>query len=169
MFPSSQPPGRSLASNYLKGPSTELEPRFPDRSPAPPSERVTLMDVAADVGVSRATAKTRMLEAINSQPDSSVAAVMSSSPEPARGYAAENGIPRAYSSIDDLLADPSVDVVYIGTTNDRHKGEVLAAAKAGKHTLEWCRWKCNVGGIFSLLCFRHDSRIEHNGWHKGGD
>ena len=80
-------------------------------------------------------AKTRMLEAINSQPDSSVTAVMSSSPERARRYAAENGIPRAYSSIDDLLADPSVDVVYISTTNDRHKGEVLAAAKAGKHTL----------------------------------
>src|SRR4029077_5896786 len=80
-------------------------------------------------------AKTRMLEAINSQPDSSVTAVMSSSPERARRYAAENGIPGAYSSVDDLLADPSVDAVYISTTNDRHKGEVLAAAKAGKHAL----------------------------------
>ena len=55
MSPRSQPAGPSLASNHLKGPSTELEPRFPDRSPAPPSERVTLMDIAADAGVSRAT------------------------------------------------------------------------------------------------------------------
>ena len=80
-------------------------------------------------------AKTRMLEAINTQPDSYVAAVMSSNPERARQYAAENGIPSAYSSVDDLLADPLVDVVFVSTTNDRHKGEVLAAAKAGKHVL----------------------------------
>src|SRR5215475_6922879 len=80
-------------------------------------------------------AKTRMLEAINAQPDSYVAAVMSSNPQRAGQYAAENGIPGAYSSVDDLLADPSVDVVYVSTTNDRHKGEVLVAAKAGKHVL----------------------------------
>jgi hypothetical protein len=68
-----------------------------------------------------------MLDAINVQPDSYVAAVMSSSPERAGQYAAENGIPSAYSSVNDLLADPLVDVVYVSTTNDRHKREVLAA------------------------------------------
>jgi 1,5-anhydro-D-fructose reductase (1,5-anhydro-D-mannitol-forming) len=80
-------------------------------------------------------AKTRMLEAINAQPDSSVVAVMSSNPDRAKQYAADNGIPHHYSAVDDLLADPAVDVVYISTTNDRHKEEVLAAAKAGKHVL----------------------------------
>ena len=80
-------------------------------------------------------AKTRMIEAINGQPDSSVAAVMSTSEERAKSYAAENAIPRYYASVDGLLADPDVDVVYISTTNERHKAEVTAAAKAGKHVL----------------------------------
>jgi 1,5-anhydro-D-fructose reductase (1,5-anhydro-D-mannitol-forming) len=51
-------------------------------------------------------AKTRMLEAINAQPDSHVAAVMSSNPERAREYAAENGIPSAYSSLRSPLWNP---------------------------------------------------------------
>jgi 1,5-anhydro-D-fructose reductase (1,5-anhydro-D-mannitol-forming) len=80
-------------------------------------------------------AKTRMIEAINGQPDSSVVAVMSTSEERAKRYASENGIPRYYASVDGLLADPDVDVVYISTTNERHKGEVTAAANAGKHVL----------------------------------
>jgi 1,5-anhydro-D-fructose reductase (1,5-anhydro-D-mannitol-forming) len=80
-------------------------------------------------------AKTRMIEAINGQPDSSVVAVMSSSDERAKRYAAENGISRAYSSVEALLADPAVDVVYVSTTNQRHKSEVILAAAHGKHVL----------------------------------
>ena len=80
-------------------------------------------------------AKTRMIEAINGQPDSAVVAVMSASEERAKRYAAENGIPHHYSSVEALLANPDVDVVYVSTTNERHKGEVALAAKAGKHVL----------------------------------
>src|SRR5271166_5374160 len=80
-------------------------------------------------------AKTRVIEAINGQPDSSVVAVMSSSEERAKRYAAENRIPAAYSSVEALLADPAVDVVYVSTTNERHKSEVLLAAAHGKHVL----------------------------------
>ena len=47
-------------------------------------------------------ARTRMLEAINTQPDSRVVAVMSSSAERARQYADETGISRAYDSLVDL-------------------------------------------------------------------
>lgn len=85
-------------------------------------------------------AKTRMLEAINSQPDSSVTAVMSSSPERARRYAAENGIPRAYSSIDDLLADPSVDVVYISTQMIGTKEKSWRPRKPGSIPCAKNRW-----------------------------
>jgi 1,5-anhydro-D-fructose reductase (1,5-anhydro-D-mannitol-forming) len=80
-------------------------------------------------------ARTRMIEAIRAQPDSVVVAVMSSQLERARGYAAETDIPRAYDSLDVLLADPEVDVVYISTTNDLHAQQTLAAARAGKHIL----------------------------------
>ncbi len=80
-------------------------------------------------------ARQYVIPAINNQPDSHVVAVMSSSAERAENYARENGIPNAYSSVDALLADPGVDVVYISTTNEKHKAETLAAAAAGKHVL----------------------------------
>ena len=80
-------------------------------------------------------AKEWMIPAINVQPDSKVVAVMSSSASRGKQYAADNGIPRSYDSIDALLADPEVDVVYISTTNEKHKHETLAAAAAGKHVL----------------------------------
>ena len=80
-------------------------------------------------------AKEWMIPAINAQPDSKVVAVMSSSEERGKQYAAEQGIARAYHSVADLLADPEVDIVYISTTNEKHKAETLAAAQAGKHVL----------------------------------
>jgi 1,5-anhydro-D-fructose reductase (1,5-anhydro-D-mannitol-forming) len=76
-----------------------------------------------------------MIPAIGAQPDSTVAAVASSSPERARRYADELGIPTAYASVADLLAEPAIDVVYISTTNEWHEPQVLAAVAAGKHVL----------------------------------
>ena len=69
---------------------------------------------------------------INGQPDSMVVAVMSASEERAERYAAENGIPRHYASLEAFLADPEVDVVYVSTTNERHKSEVALSGQSGK-------------------------------------
>lgn len=80
-------------------------------------------------------AETRMIPAVAAQPDSRVAAVMSRSVERARDYAVRHNIPQAYDSLDALLADPAVDVVYISTTNDLHHDQAIAAARAGKHVL----------------------------------
>src|SRR5215217_7666022 len=76
-----------------------------------------------------------MVPAINSQPDSTVAAVTSSSPERARRYADELGIPTAFASVADLLAEPTIDAIYISTTNEWHEPQALAAIAAGKHVL----------------------------------
>ena len=76
-----------------------------------------------------------MVAAIGAQPDSTVAVVASSSAERARRYADELGIPRAYPSVADLLAEPAIDAVYISTTNEWHEPHVLAAIAAGKHVL----------------------------------
>jgi 1,5-anhydro-D-fructose reductase (1,5-anhydro-D-mannitol-forming) len=80
-------------------------------------------------------AKTRMIKAINMQPDSRVMAVFSSNADRARAYAAENGIPKAYDTLAGLLEDPQIDVVYISSTNDLHRDQAFAAAAAGKHIL----------------------------------
>ncbi|RVG16853.1 1,5-anhydro-D-fructose reductase [Sinorhizobium meliloti] len=64
-----------------------------------------------------------------------VVSVMSSSAERGEAYAAENGITKAVTSVDDLVGDPDVDAVYISTTNELHHGQALAAIRAGKHVL----------------------------------
>ncbi len=76
-----------------------------------------------------------MIGAIRAQPDGDVVAVMSSNADRARAYAAENNIPKAYDSLDALLADPQIDAVYISTTNELHRDQAIAAARAGKHVL----------------------------------
>lgn len=80
-------------------------------------------------------ARQHMVDAIRAQTGNVVQAVMSSKQERADEFAAEFGIPAAYSSVDSLLADPNVQVVYISTTNDLHFEQVIAAAAAGKHVL----------------------------------
>ena len=80
-------------------------------------------------------AKTRMINAINSLPNSKVAAVFSSNADRAKAYATENKIPKAYNDLRTLLDDPEIDVVYISTTNDLHRDQAIAAAAAGKHIL----------------------------------
>ena len=80
-------------------------------------------------------AKTRMIRAINTQPDSSVEALFSSNPQRGKVYADENGIPSAFSDLSELLSDPEIDVVYISTTNELHRDQAIAAASAGKHIL----------------------------------
>ena len=48
--------------------------------------------------------------------------------------AQENGI-HVYSSREELLADPTVDIVLCATPNDVHRDICIAAAEAGKHVI----------------------------------
>jgi 1,5-anhydro-D-fructose reductase (1,5-anhydro-D-mannitol-forming) len=80
-------------------------------------------------------ARTRMIEAIHAQSNSDVVAVMSSQLARAQSYAAETNIPHTYDSLDALVSNPDVDIVYISTTNELHAQQTLAAAHAGKHVL----------------------------------
>jgi 1,5-anhydro-D-fructose reductase (1,5-anhydro-D-mannitol-forming) len=63
-----------------------------------------------------------------------VTAVMSASPDRAARFAAAHAIARSVSNLDDLLAK-DLDAVYISTTNELHRDQVLSAANAGKHVL----------------------------------
>ncbi len=80
-------------------------------------------------------ARQYMVNAINCQADSRVVALMSRSGDRARRFADECGIPRSYDSVEALISDTDVDVVYICTTNERHRAETLAAARLGRHVL----------------------------------
>ncbi len=53
----------------------------------------------------------------------------------ARAYAADWGIPRAFGSYEELLADPGIDVIYNPLPNSMHAEWSATAAAAGKHVL----------------------------------
>ncbi len=92
-----------------------------------------------------------MAPAIAAQPDCRVAAIASTNADRARTYAAELGIPKSYSSVDDLLADSDIDAVYISTTNEWHEPQALAAARAGKHVLCEKPLALTLGGARAMV------------------
>ena len=79
-------------------------------------------------------ARTHVIPGIRASGNGEVVAVSSASGG-APGYAAELGIPRAYGSHAELLADPDVEAVYVPLPNAQHATWILRAAEAGKHVL----------------------------------
>ena len=62
-------------------------------------------------------------------------AVGSRSADSAAKFAHAHQVPTAYSSYDALLADPSVDAIYIGLPNSMHHEWTIKSLNAGKHVL----------------------------------
>ncbi|MCW0000901.1 Gfo/Idh/MocA family oxidoreductase [Pararhizobium sp. YC-54] len=64
-----------------------------------------------------------------------IVSVMSTSAERGAKYASDHGIAKSVISVAALVGDPDVQAVYISTTNELHRDQAIAAAKAGKHVL----------------------------------
>ena len=77
----------------------------------------------------------RMIPAIQKGRDLAVTAIASRTRDKAQRAAAELGIPKAYGSYEELLADRDVDAVYIPLPNHLHVPYATKAAEAGKHVL----------------------------------
>lgn len=74
-----------------------------------------------------------MIEAIR-EAGGEIVSVMSTSTDRGKAFAEEFGIPLAVTNLNNLFAS-GVDAVYVSTTNERHRAEVIAAAEAGVHVL----------------------------------
>ncbi|MGA4842746.1 Gfo/Idh/MocA family protein [Streptomyces sp. G45] len=78
------------------------------------------------------------LPALRRLPGYELLALAASSPESARAAGAAYGIPRAYGSAGDLVADPDVDLVVVSVRVPLHREVILAALAAGKAVFsEW--------------------------------
>jgi predicted dehydrogenase len=64
-----------------------------------------------------------------------VVAISSRNLKTAKEWAAKLGIPKAYGSYEEMLADPEIEAVYNPLPNHLHVPLTLAATKAGKHVL----------------------------------
>jgi predicted dehydrogenase len=80
-------------------------------------------------------ARTKILPALRGCRHVELVAIASRDVARARAVAAEHGIPKAYGSYDELLADPEIDVVYNPSPNHLHVPWSIKALEAGKHVL----------------------------------
>jgi predicted dehydrogenase len=123
--------GKVMFPNW-RGPGDRAPP--PPPAPMPPGQRVGF----AIVGLGRLSLE-EILPAFGETKRARVVALMSGTPAKAKLVAEQYGIaPEAvygYDEWDRLAQNPAVQAVYIVTPNAVHRGDVLAAAKAGKHVL----------------------------------
>ncbi len=77
----------------------------------------------------------KVVPAMQRGEDTAVVAIASRSLDKAREAAAPLGIPKAYGSYEELLADPEIEAVYNPLPNHLHVPWSIRAAEAGKHVL----------------------------------
>ena len=77
----------------------------------------------------------RIAPAAASAEDTTIVACFSRDQARADEFAKTHGALAAYTSVEELLADPRVDVVFVASPNHLHAEHTQLAAKAGKHVL----------------------------------
>ena len=110
------------------------KPAPPPPAPLPPETRVGF----AIMGLGRLSLE-EILPAFAACTSARPVALVSGRPEKARTVAAQYGIPGeavyGYDEVQRLAQNPQVQAVYVVTPNGRHRDDVLAVARAGKHVL----------------------------------
>ncbi len=91
---------------------------------------------------------------------SEVAAIASRDIAKARATASSLGIPTAYGSYDELLADPTIDAIYNPLPNQLHVPWTIKAAEAGKHVLCEKPISLTVAEAESLLSVRERTGVK---------
>lgn len=80
-------------------------------------------------------ARQRVIPAMQKGDMCEVTAIASRDLAKSRAAAAELGIPKAYGSYEEMLADPEIEAIYNPLPNHLHVPWSIRAAKAGKHVL----------------------------------
>lgn len=95
--------------------------------------------------------RTRHIPGLRAIPGVEIVAVCNRRPESTAAAAGEFGIPRTFAHWQDLVADPAVDAVVIGTWPYLHCPVTLAALSAGKHVLTEARLAMNAAEAHRML------------------
>ncbi len=80
-------------------------------------------------------AQRRVIPSMHALASCEVGALMVRDQGRADALVAELDVPRAYSSVEDLLADDKLDAIYVSSPVSLHEEHAIAVAKAGKHVL----------------------------------
>ena len=103
---------------------------------------------------------TKVLPAMHLCEFASVDAIASRNLEKAQETAAKLGIPTAYGSYEELLADPNIDAIYTPLPNDMHVPWTIKAAEAGKHVLCEKPISLTVAEAITLLAVRERTGVK---------
>ena len=76
-----------------------------------------------------------MLQEFARSEDLNCIAIYSRNEETGRAMAEQFGIPTVYTDMDQMLADPAIEMVYVASPNAIHYRQTKAALLAGKHVL----------------------------------
>ena len=86
-------------------------------------------------------------------------AVGSRTKETAEAFASKWNIPKAYGSYADLIADPDVDLVYIGTPHSHHFDVTKEALMAGKPCLVEKAFMANYRQAKEIIDLAHEKKV----------
>jgi len=109
--------------------------------------------VSIRIGVIGAGANTRdrHIPGLRAVEGVQVVSVVNRTPESSARVAGALGIDRVAANVDELLADPEIDAVCIGTWPYRHRDFTVAALNAGKHVLSEARMASNLAEAQEML------------------
>lgn len=76
-----------------------------------------------------------MINAIRAEDPGAVNWLVTGSADRVVSYAAEHDISNFTTNLDEMLAAPEIDAVYISSTNEKHYEQAMQSIRAGKHVL----------------------------------
>jgi predicted dehydrogenase len=105
------------------------------------------------IGLIGAGANTRLrhIPGLRAIPDVELVAVCNRRPESTAAIAKEYGIPRTCQSWEEVVADPTIDAIVIGTWPYLHCPITLCALQSGKHVLTEARLSMNAAEAHRML------------------
>jgi predicted dehydrogenase len=98
-----------------------------------------------------ANTRSRHIPGLRAIPQVQIVAVCNRRPASTRAVAQEYAIPATFEHWEDLVANPDIDAVVIGTWPYLHCPITLAALKAGKHVLTEARMSLNAAEAHRML------------------
>ncbi len=105
-------------------------------------------------------AQRRVIPAMLKCQHATIAAIASRDRNKAEKMARPFGIPKAYGSYEELLADPEIEVIYNPLPNDLHLEWSIRAVEAGKHVLCEKPLSVNAYGAQKLLEARKRTQVK---------
>ena len=111
------------------------------------------------LGVSK-FAMTKVIPAMRHCTGAQIAAIASRDAGRARAAADRMGIPKAFGSYEEMLADPDIDVIYNPLPNHMHVPWSIKAADAGKHVLCEKPVALNAADVRELIAARDRNRVQ---------